>query len=103
MLKEAIATLESELAEMAAGEAEATKLRQEEHAEYLKSSKDFKDSAEAVAKAMEVLNEYYNSASFIQLSATVGQPEFGGAKSDVGSTIVSVLEVAEGDFTQMLA
>lgn len=24
------------------------------------------------------------------------QPEFGGAKSDVGSTIVSVLEVAEG-------
>merc|ERR1719262_1777263 len=31
------------------------------------------------------------------------QPEFGGAKSDVGSTIISVLEVAESDFTQLLA
>merc|ERR1719231_609851 len=31
------------------------------------------------------------------------QPELGGAKGDVGSTIVSVLEVAEADFTQMLA
>merc|ERR1719253_1781958 len=30
-------------------------------------------------------------------------PEFGGAKSDVGSTIVSILEVAESDFTTMLA
>ena len=29
------------------------------------------------------------------------QPEFGGASSDVGSTIVSVLEVAESDFTSM--
>jgi len=108
MLKEAITTLESELAEMAAAQSEATKIRQEEHAEYLKSSKDFKDSATAVAKAMEVLNEYYNSASLIQLSthtrrAGSKQPDFGGAKSDVGSTIVSVLEMAESDFTQMLA
>ena len=31
------------------------------------------------------------------------QPEFGGAKGDVGSTIVSVLEVAESDFTSLLA
>merc|ERR1719498_1333437 len=55
---------------------------------------------------MEVLSEYYNSASFIQLRATTRrakQPEFGGAKGDVGSTIISVLEVAEGDFTEMLA
>jgi len=106
MLKEAITTLEGELADMAAQESEATKVRQEEHAEYLKSSKDFKDSATAVAKASEVLNEYYNSASFLQVSSTVRrskQPEFGGAKSDVGSTIISILEMAESDFTQMLA
>jgi len=107
-LSEAVKTLEGELAEMDAGQSEATKMRQEEHAEYLKSSKDFKDSATAVAKAMEVLNEYYNSASFLQVRATTRrsgsrQPEFGGAKSDVGATIVSILEMAEGDFTQMLA
>lgn len=53
-----------------------------------------------------MLNEYYNSASLLQLSSRTrraAQPEFGGAKSDVGSTIVSVLEVAESDFTKMLA
>ena len=50
-------------------QAEATKVRQEEHAEYLKASKDFKDSAAAVAKAIDVLNEYYSSASFVQASS----------------------------------
>merc|ERR1719408_19140 len=103
MLQESIKTLEGELAEMAAAQAEATKIRQDEHAEYLKASKDFKDSATAVANAMQVLNEYYNSASFVQLSMSKQAPEFGGAKSDVGSTIVSILEVAESDFTTALA
>merc|ERR1719281_2004333 len=93
--------LEQEIAEMDAGQAEATKVRQEEHAEYLKASKDFKDSAAAVAKAIDVLSDYYSSAAFVQVSAK--QPEFGGAKGDVGSTIVSVLEVAESDFTSLLA
>jgi hypothetical protein len=103
-LQQAIKKLESEVAEMDAAEAEATKVRQDEHADYLKSSSDFKASAEAVAKAMEVLNNYYSSASFLQVQVTTGQaPELGGAKGDVGSTIVSVLEVAESDFTQMLA
>merc|ERR1719281_1967094 len=92
--------LETEISEMDAGQAEATKVRQEEHAEYLKASKDFKDSAAAVAKAIDVLSEYYGSA-FVQVKAK--QPEFGGAKGDVGSTIVSVLEVAESDFTSLLA
>merc|ERR1719446_823471 len=100
-LAEEIKTLEAEIAEIDAGQAEATKVRQEEHAEYLKSSKDFKDSADAVAKAIDVLSEYYSSASFVQVSTS--QPEFGGASGDVGSTIVSVLEVAEGDFTKLLA
>jgi len=92
-------TLESEIAEIDAGQAEATAVRQKEHDEYVKASTDFKDSAAAVAKAIDVLSEYYSQASFVQ----VGQPEFGGAKSDVASTITSVLEVAESDFTQMLA
>jgi len=102
-LEEEIKTLESQIAEMDAGEAEATTVRQEEHANYLKASQDFKDSAAAVAKAIDVLSEYYSKAAFVQVSAKTRQPEFGGAKSDVGSTITSVLEVAESDFTQMLA
>lgn len=58
---------------MDAAEAEATKVRQGEHADYLKASSDFKASAEAVAKAMEVLNNYYSSASFLQVQVTTGQ------------------------------
>merc|ERR1719159_759720 len=99
-LQEEVKLLETEISEIDAGQAEATKVRQEEHAEYLKASKDFKDSATAVAKAIAVLSEYYNSAAFVQVKQA---PEFGGAKSDVGSTIVSILEVAESDFTTMLA
>jgi chromosome segregation ATPase len=98
---EDIKTLETEISEIDAGQAEATKVRQDEHAAYLKSSKDFKDSAAAVAKAIEVLSEYYNSAAFVQVS--MKQPELGGASSDVGSTITGLLEVAESDFTSMLA
>jgi DNA repair exonuclease SbcCD ATPase subunit len=101
-LQEEVKLLENEIADMDAGQAEATKTRQEEHEEYLKSSSDFKDSAAAVAKAIDVLSEYYNSASFVQVAARQA-PALGGAKSDVGSTIVSVLEVAESDFTSLLA
>jgi len=101
-LLEEIKTLEAEVAEIDAGQAEATKLRAESNAEYLKASKDFKDSAAAVAKAIGVLSDYYNPATFVQLSSKEA-PEFGGAKGDVGSTIVSILEVAESDFTTLLA
>merc|ERR1719443_738637 len=102
-LLEEIKVLETEISEMDAGQAEATKVRQEEHEEYLKASKDFKDSAAAVAKAIDVLNEYYSSAAFVQVAAKQPDASFGGAKGDVGSTIVSVLEVAESDFPSLLA
>lgn len=102
LLTQAVKAIEAEVANTAMNQAEATKARQDAHAEFLAASKDFQDSAAAVSKAIEVLTEYYSSASasFVQLS--VG-PALGGAKSDVGSTIVSVLEVAEADFTQLLA
>merc|ERR1719313_3262859 len=85
---------------------EAIKTLEAENADYLKASKDFKDSAEAVAKAIEVLKNFYEG-SFMQVSAKTNlkskQPEFGGAKSDTASTIISVLEMSEEDFTTLLA
>merc|ERR1719299_228506 len=103
---EAIKTLESEVAEIDKAQAEATEIRTTEHEDYLKASKDFKDSAEAVAKAIEVLKNFYEG-SFIQLSAKTTlnskQPELGGAKSDIAHTIISVLEMSEEDFTTLLA
>merc|ERR1719160_772636 len=97
-LQEDIKTLEAEIADIDAGQAEATKVRQEEHADYLKSSKDFKDSAEAVAKAIGVLNDYYSSASFVQVKQA---PELGGAQTDIASTITSMLEAPEEEFTKL--
>merc|ERR1719484_302234 len=103
---ESIKTLEAEIAEIDKAQAEATKIRTKENEEYLVASKDFKDSAEAVAKAIEVLKNFYEG-SFIQLSATTHlkskQPELGGAKSDIAHTIISVLEMSEEDFTTLLA
>merc|ERR1719443_2303979 len=83
-LLEEIKMLENAISEIDAGQAEATKVRQEEHEEYLKASKDFKDSAAAVAKAIDVLSEYYGS-SFVLVSAKQPEASFGGAKGDVGS------------------
>jgi len=100
-LEEAIKGLEAEVAEMDAAQAEASKIRTEEHEEYLKASKDFKDSATAVAAAIQVLKDYYEGA-FIQLaSKTTLKSKV--RKSDIGGTIISILEMAEGDFTKMLA
>merc|ERR1719214_463581 len=105
-LKEAIKTLESEVAAIDKAQAEATELRTTEHEDYLKASSDFKASAEAVAKAIEVLKNFYEG-SFLQVNAKTSlkskQPSFGGAKSDIASTIISVLEMSEEDFTTLLA
>merc|ERR1719465_391061 len=103
---EDIKTLEGEIAEIDKAQAEATAMRTKEHEDYVKASKDFKDSAEAVAKAIEVLKNFYEG-SFVQVSSMTSlkskQPEFGGAKSDTASTIISVLEMSEEDFTTLLA
>merc|ERR1719463_101300 len=98
--------LSAEIAEIDAGQAKASMVRAEQHEEFLKASQDAKDSAAAVAKAIDVLSEYYSkAASFVQVGAATHawQPAFGGAKSDVGSTIVSILENCESNFAQMLA
>merc|ERR1719324_990116 len=109
-LTESVKTLEAEVAEIDKAQAEATKIRTTEHEEYMVSSKDFKDSAEAVAKATEVLKNFYEG-SFIQISSKTqsmskikdDQPEMGGAKSDIASVIIGILEMSEEDFTTLLA
>merc|ERR1719375_2230674 len=104
-LTEAVKTLEAEVASIDKGQAEATEIRTTEHADYVKASTDFKDSAQAVAKAIEVLKSYYEG-SFLQVGTKTqkaGQPDFGAAKSDTAHTIISVLEMSEEDFTRLLA
>jgi chromosome segregation ATPase len=99
-LKEQISTLTTEIAEIDAGMKEATTLRMSQKEEFDASSAEYRQSADAVANAVQVLQTYYSQGSFAQ---TQQAPELGGAKSDIGSTIISMLEVAESEFTQLLS
>jgi len=98
-LTESIKQLEAEIAEIDKSQTEATKLRGEEKAAYDVASKDFRDSAEAVARAIAVLKNYYEGAALVQ----VARPKFGSAKGDAGGSIISILEMAQEDFTTLLA
>merc|ERR1719199_102548 len=99
-LKVQIKGLQEAMAAMDASEAEATSLRQKEHAEYLKASAEYKQSADAVANAVQVLQTYYSQGSFVQAKQA---PEFGSAQGDIATQILGMLEVAESDFTRLLA
>jgi len=99
-LKSAVQTLQVEIASIDAGTKEATELRTKQKTEFDETSAEYKQSADAVAKAIQVLQSYYSEGAFVQTSQA---PELGGAKSDIGATIISMLEVAESEFTELLA
>merc|ERR1719453_438500 len=85
-----ITDLQAEVATIDKTQAEATAMRQSENAEYKKASSDYKQSAEAVGKAIDVLKAYYEG-SLIQVSAVTRKaseqlPSFGGAKGDAASS-----------------
>merc|ERR1719271_2179524 len=103
-LTDAIKTLEAEVAEIDKAQSEATAIRTKEKTDNLAAIKDFRDSAEAAVAAMGVLKSFYEGTALIQTKSQKStRPEFGGAKTDTGSGIISVLEVAESDFTTLLA
>jgi DNA repair exonuclease SbcCD ATPase subunit len=103
-LEEAVKTLESEVADIDKAQSEATTIRNTEKTDNLAAIKDFRDSADAVVAAMGVLKSFYEGGAFIQTKSQKStRPEFGGAKTDAASGIISVLEVAESDFTRLLA
>merc|ERR1719191_2108968 len=65
-LEEQIATKSEELAAMDKANAEATKIRNEENANFMKVDADFSGAAEAVDDAIDALKEFYGDASLIQ-------------------------------------
>jgi chromosome segregation ATPase len=98
-LKNEVSTLTSEIAEIVASMKKATEMRNTEHADFLVASKDFKESAEAITQALVVLKDFYKGGeAFIQQA-----PEFGSSKSDGAHMILEILEVAQEDFTKLLA
>merc|ERR1719271_1534779 len=60
-LKEEVAALQKELAQLAASQAEMDKMRQAEHATFVKDSTETKEGLEGVKGALKVLKDYYAS------------------------------------------
>merc|ERR1719316_2005210 len=90
-LKEETATLQKELGEIAASQADMDKLRSEEKALFEANKAEMEAGIAAVQKAMSVLRDYY---------ANSGDDH--GAAKDAGGGIISMLEVVESDFTKGL-
>jgi len=108
-LQGAVKTLEGEISEIDKATAEATAIRTKENTENSAAMKDFKDSADAVISAIGVLKSFYEGGAFIQLSSRTHLKSKARAhmkvqgNGDAASGIMSILEVAEEDFTRLYA
>jgi len=100
-LKGEVKALQAELAELASSQAEATKMRQEGHANYVTAKADLELGLSGLQKAISVLRDYFGAAAaFVQQpSAPVGYTP----STSKGSSIIEILEVVESDFAKNLA
>merc|ERR1719156_447208 len=101
--EELIAANSEEIASIEKANAEATKLRNEQHENFVKIDTDFTGAAEAVDDAIDALKEYYGDSALIQVrskdaSSSDAPPTFGGAKSDSAGGIISILETMGEEF-----
>merc|ERR1740130_1590083 len=88
-LKEEIATLQKELAELAQTQAEMDKIRADEKTSYDKNKPEMDAGLNGVKLALKILNDYYAKADKAHSSA-----------DGAGSGIIGMLEVIESDFTK---
>ncbi|CAK0881316.1 unnamed protein product [Prorocentrum cordatum] len=91
-LKESIATLQKELSELAASQAQMDKMRAAENELFLEQKTELTTGISGVRTAMKTLREYYG-----------GGAKDHAAASDAGSSILGLLEVCLSDFTKSLA
>jgi len=104
-LGEDITELSKAVAELDAGMAKSTEMRQTEKADNTATIKDASDAQTAVAQALVVLKEFYakaaESTSFLQAPDIFDSPYKGmGAES---GGVVGMLEVIESDFARLEA
>merc|ERR1719450_394004 len=91
-LKEEVKKLQEELAALAKSEAEMDKMREEQHAEFVRVKKELEEGIEGLGMALKVLRDYYAK-----------KDDAHGKASGAGGGIIGLLEVAESDFTKNLA
>merc|ERR1719245_2076028 len=88
-LKNQIATLQKELAELAGTQSEMDTIRAEEKATFDKNHPEMEQGLKGVKLALKILNDYYAKADKAH-----------GSADGAGSGIIGMLEVIESDFTQ---
>jgi len=88
-LKDQVATLQKELAELADTQAEMDKIRSEEKATFEKNHPEMEQGLKGVKLALKILNDYYAKADKSHSSS-----------DGAGSGIIGMLEVIESDFTK---
>lgn len=121
-LKEEIATLSQEMADLQTAQAEAARIRQEEHAGFVQASGAIKMGLTGIQTAMSILRQFYGggaaaaalvqvqtganladsmgaaAAASVQAASQDAQPAGGAAAG-----IIGMLEVVESDFSKNLA
>jgi uncharacterized phage infection (PIP) family protein YhgE len=103
-LKEQVRELQAQLAELAKSQAEMDALRREQHAAYVQANADLQQGIDGVRRALSLLRDYYGAASMMQTSADQpAKPETFEKAGGAGGSIISILEVAESDFSKNLA
>merc|ERR1711862_430137 len=101
-LKDEVKEAQDDLAAMAKEQAKMDEIRRDENAAYTKAKADLELGLSGVRKALEVLRNYYGSAS----AALVQQPAMPEQHSKSGGaagSIINILEVCESDFAGNLA
>merc|ERR1719408_724003 len=90
-LKDEVAALQKELADLAAAQAEMDKIRQEEHGVYNTNRPELEEGLEGVKLALKILREYYAK-----------EDKAHAAAEGAGAGIIGLLEVVESDITKGL-
>merc|ERR1719267_498479 len=91
-LKDEVAALQKELADLAATQAEMDKIRQEEHEIFSTNKPEMEEGIEGVKLALKILREYYAKEDKAHTAA-----------EGAGAGIIGLLEVIESDLTKGLA
>lgn len=91
-LKEEVATLQKELAQIAKAQSEMDVLRQKEKADYEINSAETEQNLEGVKLALKVLRDYYSKTDKAH-----------DAKEDTATGVIAMLETVESDFSKSLA
>jgi len=102
-LKESIAQLQKELAEIAKQQATMNEIRKEQKETYVTAKADFTNGIEGLTMALQLLRDYYaapaDGEELLQAPTTSVHAKSG----DAASGIIGLLEVAQSDFSKMLA